>query len=106
MDENELLTVTTTEAGLQVRGELDAGSSWVLRDQLDPLPQGDGGEVTVDMSGVSFVDSSGLRVLIDAHQRAERHGRSLVLLEPSTAVHRLLEISGLLGIIRVRPSGP
>ncbi len=105
MDENELLTVTTTEAGLRVRGELDAGSSWVLRDQLDPLPQGDGGGVVVDMAGVSFVDSSGLRVLIDAHLRAERHGRSLVLVEPSPAVRRLLEISGLEGVLQVRPSG-
>jgi anti-sigma B factor antagonist len=41
------------------------------------------------------MDSSGLRVVIDAHQRALDAGRRLVLRHPTSAVQRLLEISGL-----------
>ena len=45
--------------------------------------------------GIEFIDSSGLRVLVEAHQRAAAGGRSLVIHRPSVAVKRLLEISGL-----------
>jgi anti-anti-sigma factor len=41
------------------------------------------------------MDSSGLRVIIDVHQRATDAGRTLVLRHPTAAVQRLLEISGL-----------
>jgi anti-anti-sigma factor len=41
------------------------------------------------------MDSSGLRALIGAHQRAEAADRRLVITQPSSAVQRLIEISGL-----------
>ena len=47
------------------------------------------------MTEVTFMDSSGLRVLLDVHQRAADASRGLVLLRPSDSVMRLLEISGL-----------
>jgi anti-anti-sigma factor len=51
--------------------------------------------ITVDMSGVSFMDSSGLRVLMDATTRAREGGGDLIVARPSAAVARLVEISGL-----------
>lgn len=102
-DAGELLDVTVTGDGtLRVAGEIDASSVRVLADHLEPLPEGRG-EVLLDLAEVTFVDSSGLRVLIDAHQRAERGGRRLVLVEPSPVVRRLLDISGLDGLLHVRP---
>ncbi len=97
-----LLEVTSTERGLRLQGEIDASSSPLLSEHLDPLP-GAADEVVLDMAGVTFVDSSGLRVLIDAHQRAAHAGRTLVLDEPSTVVRRLLDISGLEDLLEVRP---
>jgi anti-anti-sigma factor len=47
------------------------------------------------MAEVSFMDSSGLRVLLDLHQRAGEAGRRLVLRTPSQSVTKLLEVSGL-----------
>ena len=47
------------------------------------------------MAGVSFIDSSGLRILIEAHQSRIDADSSLTLRSPSAAVQRLLEISGL-----------
>lgn len=49
----------------------------------------------VDLSGVSFMDSSGLRVLIAHHQRLADTDRPLRILHPSRPVSRLLEITGL-----------
>jgi anti-sigma B factor antagonist len=88
------LEVIADGPNLVVRGEIDAHVAATLAGHLDPLPGADG-DVRVDVSGVDFVDSSGLRVFIDAHQRARAADRRLVIVQPSRAVSRLLEISGL-----------
>jgi anti-sigma B factor antagonist len=92
-ESTERLTVDTTDDGLIAAGEIDAHSVPALLAALDPLPVG--GDVRVDMSAVDFMDSSGLRALIDAHQRAESAGRRVVVVQPSKAVRRVIEISGL-----------
>jgi anti-sigma B factor antagonist len=51
--------------------------------------------VRIDMAGVQFIDSSGLRVLIGAHQRAATAKRKLLIGRPSKSVLRIIEISGL-----------
>ena len=88
------LQITPTSDGLELTGEIDAHTAPQLGDHLDPLP-GDGGPVVLDVHGIEFIDSSGLRVLVEAHQRAASSGRGLVIHRPSVAVKRLLEISGL-----------
>ena len=92
-ESTERLTVVAADDRLIATGEIDAHSVPALVAALDPLP-GDG-DVSLDMSAVDFMDSSGLRVLIDAHQRATVDGRRVVLVRPSKAVHRVIEISGL-----------
>lgn len=51
--------------------------------------------VTIDLDGVTFLDSTGLRVLVAAHTRCAGEGRRLTLVNPSTSVSRILEITGL-----------
>jgi len=51
------------------------------------------GDVVADLSGVTFVDSSGLRSLLRARQELTEHGRSLSLANPTDPVRRLLEIT-------------
>ena len=94
------LHITTSSSGLQLRGEIDAHSVTVLARHLDPLP-GSSGDVVIDLSAVGFVDSSGLRVLVEAHQRAQAAMRRLVLSGSSRPVLRLLEISGLMEYLNV-----
>ena len=55
----------------------------------------------LDLPGVTFIDSSGLRVLVEAHQLRIERGTRLVLRAPSAPVQRLLEISGLAGHLDV-----
>jgi len=57
--------------------------------------------VTVDVAGVSFMDSSGLRVLMDATTRARDSGGDLIVAHPTAAIVRLVEISGLGGRLRL-----
>jgi anti-anti-sigma factor len=94
------LDVVTTPAGLSLAGEIDAHTAQALAARLEPLP-GAGDKLMIRMADVEFIDSSGLRVLIDAHRRAAAAGRELVLQQPSPAVARLLAISGLEGHLAV-----
>jgi anti-sigma B factor antagonist len=88
------LDITANADGLALAGELDAHTAPQLAQHLAELPAGEG-NIVLDIERVEFMDSSGLRVVIDAHQRATDAGRRLVLRHPTAAVQRLLEISGL-----------
>lgn len=92
--------ISRSSDGLVVCGEVDSSSVATLSSFLAPLP-GESGEVVVDMSDVAFMDSSGLRVLIDAHRRAEQSHRRLVIINPSWIVTRLIDISGLRDVLHV-----
>ena len=93
-DPSGLLEIEVIEGGVRLTGEIDASCIEFLARHLNPLP-GTTGDVTIHLGGVAFIDSSGLRELIDAHQRAERVGRRVLMTEPSLVVVRLFEISGL-----------
>jgi anti-sigma B factor antagonist len=100
-----LLEVERTTTGLRVIGELDLATVPILASHLDPLPEWCD-EVVVDLNGLSFVDSTGLSVLLHAHHNAEASGRRIVLTSPSDRVRRLLEITGLGEVLVVRDAGP
>ena len=94
----DLLHVTTEpmEDAIVVRvtGEIDMSTVDVLRRELGNARAADA-TTLLDLSGVTFIDSSGLRILIEAHQTRLDSDASLTLRSPSAAVQRLLEISGL-----------
>ena len=79
-------------------GEIDAHTAPTLAAAMTELPTG---LVTVDVSGVTFMDSSGLRVLLEAASRARDGGGDLVIAHPTPGIARLIEISGLAGQLRV-----
>jgi anti-anti-sigma factor len=84
-----------TELGpnsVALQGEIDAHSAPKLAERFSTLPTGD---VVIVMADVTFMDSSGLRVLIDLQQRVDATSNRLILDAPSQSVVRLLEVSGL-----------
>lgn len=97
------LTVNSTTDGLKVSGEIDSSTVDHLATQFR-IAAAAGEDVTIDMSDVEFIDSSGLRVIIEAHQLAAASGRQFVISQPSAIVVRLLEISGLASYLNVRPA--
>jgi anti-sigma B factor antagonist len=96
------LFIESDARGLILTGELDAHTAPLLTDALDPFSSVD--DVRIDFAGVEFMDSSGLRVLVEAHQNAVDGHRALTIERPSRTVHRLLEISGLIDHLRVEQS--
>ena len=77
--------------GLRLEGELDLAASPRLTDALLDFATSER-DVHLDLSEVSFMDSSGLRVILAlARSRADTRS-SVVLLDPSAAVVRIFEI--------------
>jgi anti-sigma B factor antagonist len=75
-----------------LRGELDAST---CRGLAECLTGPSGSLVVIDLSQLTFIDSSGLGALHAAKQRAIKNGGTLVVSRPSPTVHRVLEITGL-----------
>jgi anti-anti-sigma factor len=85
-------------ATLVITGELDLACIDELRDQLHQVTAtavaSGSSPGVVDLSGVTFLDSSGLGVLIAAKKRAVSGDGDLVLARPSAACQNVLSISG------------
>jgi anti-sigma B factor antagonist len=80
---------------ISVSGELDLASSPALEEELERVAQSDAQVVVVDLRNLEFMDSTGLSVLVRAHQRAEENGRRLGLVNGSQQVQRLLTLTGV-----------
>jgi anti-sigma B factor antagonist len=72
-----------TDAGvmLKITGELDLSTGPVLSGSVEGLRR-DLKALTLDLSDLSFMDSTGLRLLIELDQRAKREGWKLILIRP------------------------
>lgn len=91
-------TVSKTEADRAeavLRGELDLANSPLLRDELFAALDADLAELTLDLSALTFIDSSGLAVLVVVHKRADEKGTALRLRSVTAPVDRVLEACGL-----------
>ncbi|MBJ6641751.1 STAS domain-containing protein [Streptomyces sp. DHE7-1] len=97
--EPELLeVVSTTTDGITVvtaAGEIDHSSAGRLVQALDPGGLGERPRVVVDMERVTFIDSSGINVLLAAHRDLTAAGGWLRLANASTYVLRTLQIVGI-----------
>ena len=83
-------------AVIAVAGELDLASSPALEEELDRVAATEDLElVVIDLRELEFMDSTGLSVLIRAHQRAEEQGRRFGLVKGSQQVERLLSLTGV-----------
>ena len=80
---------------LAVRGEIDVASAPEFHASLSDLI-GKGSEVVmVDLSEVSFIDSSGLGALVGAEKEMRGAGHELRLVVTQPQITRLLELTGL-----------
>jgi anti-anti-sigma factor len=94
------LQIAEDERGLVLDGEIDAHTAprleAAIERALEVSPT-----VRLHMAGVSFMDSSGLRVMIATTESSRARGGDLVLEAPSATVARLIEISGLVDHLTV-----
>jgi len=83
---------------ISLGGELDIATAPELERLVNERIDA-GQEVVVDLRGLEFMDSSGIRVLVAAHARAGRAGTRVFVVRPApnSAVAKIVEVSGLDG---------
>ncbi len=81
---------------IRVSGEVDLSNAERFEEAIQ-LACTDGGDrnVLVDLSELSFIDSTGLRVLIEATRNSRSNGDQLHFRGPSPQVRRILEVTGI-----------
>lgn len=87
-----------------LQGEVDLASAPQLRRGMYELIDNGNQRIAIDLSGVEFMDSTGLGVLIGALKRVRESGGSLVLGGIRPAVSRVFEITGLDRIFTIHES--
>lgn len=81
------------EIVVEAIGELDLHSAEVLEREVITLRAAGHDSIVVDLRGVEFIDSTGLRLLIALHRAAQREGRSLSLVPGPRPVQRIFELT-------------
>jgi anti-sigma B factor antagonist len=83
---------TTT---VTVEGEVDVATAPALRDELYRLIEQGTNQIVVDLSGMDFIDSTGLGVFVGALKRAREGGGGIELRGLQPAARKVFDITGL-----------
>ena len=85
-----------------VTGEVDLFSSPQVRDALNKLTKAKTKLIEIELSGVSYMDSSGIATLVECLQQSNGYGGKLVLKNMSPAVKSVFELANLLSVFTVQ----
>ena len=81
--------------GVLVRGEVDLATAPTLTEELNAAMRDGEGAFVVDLCDVTFLDSSGVTVLLHARAFLGRDDRELVVVCPPGPVRRIFEVAGI-----------
>jgi anti-sigma B factor antagonist len=102
------LTVSTEQHGdvavVTVAGELDMATAPELQREVNRLVDAGQTRLVFDLANVTFCDSTGLSVFVRARNRCDALGGDVRLAAPQRAVQRILEVSGLVEVLRTYPT--
>jgi anti-anti-sigma factor len=88
-----------------VRGELDVLTSPFLWEQMEPALEGITGKLVFDFTGLTFIDSMGLGVVVRASSRlrGETPRRQVIVQHANAHARKVFEITGLDRVIEIQP---
>lgn len=99
-------TVEWRDGVAYLSGEIDvANASEIVSALRDRVGTAGGGGLTIDMSAVEFLDSSGIRALVELQRMLLDASSRLTVRDPSSAVERVLDLAGVddyLGVTKPR----
>lgn len=88
-------------ATVTVRGEVDVYTAPQLRQRLYAVVADGVSNVVLDVSGMTFIDSTGLGVIVGTLKRLREGGGELWLRSPSRSTRKVLDITGLTRIVSI-----
>ncbi|MDD3749356.1 MAG: anti-sigma factor antagonist [Firmicutes bacterium] len=88
---------------VELFGELDLNTAPRFRDVVEGELHSNPAinHILLLMRGVTFIDSSGLGVILGRYKKLRPHGGSVIIVAPSLQARKALELSGLAGIISI-----
>jgi anti-sigma B factor antagonist len=102
------ISISRTNAGnipiVAISGEVDVYSAPALKDKITELVGAGEHTLIVDLGNVTFLDSTGLGVLVEARTATAEAGGSLPLVCTQQRVLKLFTITGLDGVFSIQPS--
>ncbi len=76
-------------------GELDMANAPLLQSAIDEPSLADTETVVLDLQGLTFLDSTGLRIILSAREQCWRRGQEFAVTPGSQQVQRLLSVTGV-----------
>ncbi len=102
------LTLSNTAQGertiVHIGGEIDVYTAPVLRRRLDEPIMAGCRDLVVDLSGVTFLDSTGLGVLVGRLKMMRSHAGQMRVVGATDRVHKVFAITGLDRVLEMYPS--
>jgi len=98
----ELMLRSRRQGGVHtiaLSGELDLATAGDVQRELERAEATDAASIVLDLSGLMFLDSTGVRLLMTAYARSRADANRLTLLRGGPAVQRVLEITGVAALL-------
>ncbi len=93
-----LLTLTSVRDGdvhsIRLFGELDLANTALVEREIAQAEAGGAPTIVIDLSGLLWVDSTGVQLLLSAHARSRAHRHRLALVPAPAEVQRVFELCG------------
>jgi anti-anti-sigma factor len=87
-------------ASVTLEGELDLASAAQMEERLAAIEDRRPARLIIDLSQLAFIDSTGLRLLLQADARAREQQYELLLRPGAPSIQRVFEVTGALQILR------
>jgi anti-sigma B factor antagonist len=97
---NEIQQVTV----MTVSGRVDSATAPDLENALKQLVDGNKNRIVLDLTGVDYMSSAGLRAMVSTLKSVKRASGDLRLANPSSRVAEVLRLAGLTSIFSIYPS--
>ncbi len=88
-------TQEDSTARIAFYGEFDLASARRVEEELERVERAGPERIVLDLRGLTFMDSTGLRLILSAHARAVNHGRKLAIVQGGEAIKRIFKITGV-----------
>ena len=100
MNSKNIIEVSKTNM-VSIRGEIDIYSIEKFRDTIEEKIKTQASEIILDCSELSYMDSTGMGVLIELRNKTKELGQKIIMMNPRPIIRKLLALMGVDKIIEI-----